>query len=175
MPPDCVNPPFKARVEPLLKSINPVEVSELPPPSVSVPPVEYPFAVLNLIGPVQVKSACCILKVPADSPSAGAELSMVKSVAAEPRVKVFPASCTEPTVNGEFLVMVVSAFIFSTVLLPVDASSRVRLPATSNVPFEIFKKFAPDNDVFAFVCSKIFDLPQFLKLTPHVQHAIWYF
>ena len=140
--------------DPLLKSINPVEVSELPEASVSVPPVEYTFAVLNLTGPVQVKSASCILKVPADSPSAGAELSMVKSVAAEPRVKVFPASSTEPTVNGESLVMVVSAFILSTVLLPVDASSRVRLPATSSVaPCERLSKFAPVMDVLAFVCN----------------------
>ena len=51
-PPDCVKSPFNARPEepvfdPLLKSINPVEVSELPPPSESVPPVEYTFAVLN--------------------------------------------------------------------------------------------------------------------------------
>ena len=39
-PPDCPNAPFKTRVDPFLRSISPVEESELPEVSVSFPPAE---------------------------------------------------------------------------------------------------------------------------------------
>ena len=91
--------------------------------------------------------------MPAESPSVGEEFSMVKSVAADPRVSVFPASSIDPTVNMESLLIVVSSIIFITVLLPVVTSSRVRLPATSNVPFERLSQLAPVNTVLALVCN----------------------
>ena len=67
---------------------------------------------------------------------------MVKSVVAEPKVKVFPASSTEPTVKGELLVIVVSALILRMVLLPVVKPSSFKLPAASRVaPWERLSKF----------------------------------
>ena len=103
--------------------------------------------------PVQVKSAPCIWKVPADPPSVGALFSIVKSVYVDPRVNVFPDKSTEPTVNEEFLLIVVLSVNFSAVLLLVMTSSRVKLPATSKVPAERLSKFAPVKVVPPLVCN----------------------
>ena len=79
---------------------------------------------------------------------------MLKSEVAEPRVSDFPARFTEPSVNGAFLVIVVSAINFSTVLLLVVTSSSVKLPSTSNFAFDRLSRFAPVSVVVAFVCNK---------------------
>ena len=138
----------------MLKDINPFPEIELPLASVSFPPLAYIFAVLNSADPVQVKSASCIMKVPADSPSIGAELLILKSVEAEPRVNTFAARFTEPNVSSAFLVIVVSVFNFRTVLLLVVTSSRLILPSTSKVPFDRLRKFAPLSVVPEFVFNK---------------------
>ena len=132
LPPVLLKLPPSARVLFCKLSVPPLTKS--PSPKVSVPPVEEIVVPVPILGVSNmVRSAVCVAKVPGGEPesvplSLESPISSVKSVVAEPSVKVELSRSKPPRVKPWFRVTVASSPSLNVVWLSVSTLSSTTVP-----------------------------------------------